>query len=827
MTALAAIKKELVGIGYRAEALVPDYKFADVLSEGGNLRCVNLAAFTHTPESYRSAAFGVVVSKGDAEKEVFAHRALGAPLFFSIDATDVGLWQVRGHVRPELLKRVGLDSLPDLFRRYAKDWSPASVHRAKSLGQTHEEYQLDFVDIGLLPAIEREVHSKLDRLLEEVIGLLIPIADVKREEAAFRTTFRLLAAKVLQDREHQIADSWDKSDVASVLAVIEERYRLPQVPCDQVQLPLDNLSNAWSLLAQAINFRNISSDNLAFVYENTLVTKDSRKRFGTHSTPTQVAEYILNRIDLNRFDLESLKIQEPFAGAGVFLVSALRHLRDRIPADWSDEKRHEFMTARIGGAEIDAFASEVAMLSLILADYPNANGWEISNVDLFEQDKLSSQIADVNIVLCNPPFENFDAEEREIYPEMFARSVKKPMAVLHTILDHHPDAIGFVLPQGFLLQKQYAKLRVMIASLYSEIELVSLPDRTFTNAKFESALLIATGLRRSSEEPTSLVSTVVDDSGRKDFLETGKISAQRSRRKYVNDDALWVGCLDDVFEYLDRNPHLGEIADIHRGLQWKSQRHGVSRESREGFRRGLYKPASSLRPFIVHGITYLDFDPDKAYAASPLSRPWNQPKVFANNQRLSRGPWRFSAVYDESGLAASQQFFGIWPTSAYLSGVAIEAILNGPLANAFLAEKESGRHFTNARLKELPLPKKLDSEIIGILVEQYRSALGKLGMQEQVDDETLNNMLIAIDAEVLRAYDLPPRLERKLLEYFRGHKRLVSHEFTEWMPESFTACIPLHEYISGDHRKNAGPWVLETFTPAPDEEAAALAAVLE
>ena len=52
------------------------------------------------------------------------------------------------------------------------------------------------------------------------------------------------------------------------------------------------------------------------------------------------------------------------------------------------------------------------------------------------------------------------------------------------------------------------------------------------------------------------------------------------------------------------------------------------------------------------------------------------------------------------------------------------------------------------------------------------------------------------------------------------------HEFTEWMPETFTPCIPLHEYITGDYRKNAGPWVLDVFTPAPAEEADALATYL-
>ena len=111
---------------------------------------------------------------------------------------------------------------------------------------------------------------------------------------------------------------------------------------------------AWKLLRGAINFRNISSDSLAFVYENTLVTADTRKRFGTHSTPRQLAEYVLGRIDLARFDLDGLTIFEPFTGAGTFLVSALRHVRDLLPQDLSRKERHSFMVSRIRGRKSTA-----------------------------------------------------------------------------------------------------------------------------------------------------------------------------------------------------------------------------------------------------------------------------------------------------------------------------------------------------------------------------------------------------------------------------------------------------------------------------------------
>ena len=60
MNALQTFETELRKIGYKSEALIRNYGFADVLSIGDESRQVDLAAFTHVPESYRSAAFGVV-----------------------------------------------------------------------------------------------------------------------------------------------------------------------------------------------------------------------------------------------------------------------------------------------------------------------------------------------------------------------------------------------------------------------------------------------------------------------------------------------------------------------------------------------------------------------------------------------------------------------------------------------------------------------------------------------------------------------------------------------------------------------------------------------
>jgi type I restriction-modification system DNA methylase subunit len=826
MNALLAIEAELRQLGYASEAIIRDYTFADVLSATGESRRVELAAFTQVPASYRSAAFGVVVEED--ERALIERRALGAPILFSIGQQDVGIWRVGAQGVPRLLQRVGLDAIPELFRQNAERWRPQALHRAKSLGQAQAAYQLDFVDLGLLPAIEHEVEDKLDRLLRRVVEELMSGLDGETEEAVFRTTFRLLAAKILLDRGHPAAVTWREALVIEVLDGIERYYGLGRLPPETLSgVPHLSAETAWRTLSQAISFRNISSDSLAFVYENTLVTKDTRKRFGTHSTPRQVAEYVVNRLELSRFDLDGLTIFEPFTGAGAFLVAAQRHLRDLLPEGFSAEERHAFLVPRIRGAEIDAFACEVAKLSLILADYPNANSWQVANTDLFSPAALAQQIGSAKIVLCNPPWHDFEAEERAEYPEMATKSFSKPMAVLQTVLEAAPEGIGFVLPQGFLRQQQYSHLRQMVVDRYQRIELTSLPDRIFQRAGFEGAVLIASDRRgEAKQRQVNLVSSVVSDRDRADFLATGKLTAERRRSIAVYSGDLWIGELDELWEVAERFPRLGEMAAVCRGLKWWKQGSGVSKSPRDGFAPGVFKPADSLAQYCLRNFVHLNMCPDAAMFPGPLSRPWDRPKVLTSAARLSRGPWRMAAASDRSGLVASQGFFGIWPTSDEVPLEALEAILNGPLANAFLAERASNQHFTNELMKLLPMPKRPLDRVVEA-VKRYRAACEAAGAQSlraPDSDDILNSLLVGIDAEVLRAYDLPPRLERGLLEFFRGHEseRRVDHPFQGWVPPDFTAYIPLHEYLGPLVERNRGAWALEAFTPAPEEEVATL-----
>jgi hypothetical protein len=811
--ALKVIEAETRQLGYRDDAVRKNYTYSDVWASGTAVtRSVQFAAFTQTPPSYRSAAFAVVeAGERDADTLVREHRALGAPLMFVVEADFVSVWQVTGG-RPRLLFKATLDELPKLFADRKEEWKPDAIHRAKAIGKVETGYQLDFVDAGLVPAIEGEIHSKLDRLLRDALVSSREATDSIDDRDLFKGVFRLLTAKILRDRANPTAKEWDDNDVVSVIDRIGTYYHLP-VKTDLASPSKLALQAAWNTLRAGLHVANISADDLAFVYENTLVTDKARRDFGTHSTPAHVAEYIVNRLRLWEHGTRPQTVFEPFSGAGVFLVSALRHMRDGLPHDWTDEARHALLVKHIGGAEIDAFACEVATLSLILADYPNANGWQIEQADLFEDGALEKRIKTADVILCNPPFESFTSNERRKYREAVQTNGSKAIFALEVALREKPSALGFVVPRALLVDRNYRDLRRQVEANYREIELVSLPDGVFNVSEADTALLIAREPLTATRQQ-HVRSSEVFDRDIKTFTRTGTPSRTRDtvRKQLGVEGDLWLPPLSFVWEYLSVNPKVGALVHGHWGLRWNGGNQSSRSRSKPatGWSLGILN-SIDLNQFKLGEVSYLDTRKAEVYGA--LDLPWSEPKILANAGRKSRRYWCFAAAVDRAGLVASQQFIGLWPNDDQVDLDALTAMLNGPVVNAFMREHSFDKRFRINTLLTAPLPSRLPSRL-GELARLYTRQIS----MKRRDDERLGHLLDEIDALALAAYDLPPRLERALLAAFKDDERPLAHAWNSWGIDVDDACLSLEERRRGIVRAASGNWVQKELSPLPEEE---------
>ena len=284
--------------------------------------------------------------------------------------------------------------------------------------------------------------------------------------------------------------------------------------------------------------------------------------------------------------------------------------------------------------------------------------------------------------------------------------------------------------------------------------------------------------------------------------------------------------LQALWRYLERNPTLGERFAAHRGIEWNYPQDAAwSDMPQPGYQRGLHSARGS-RQFLTGQPVWLDCRAESLRGGA-LGWPWHKPKLIVNAIRLRRGPWCLAAALDESGLVCSQQFIGLWPKFPIMKPEMLElaAILNGPLANAFLSVRSPQKGIRLTAIRAIPIPAESGDRLLSLIIEYLRLLESNeivLGYNSR-----LTEVLALIDAAVLESYDLPPHLEHELLEHFRGAHRPVAHDWQHWYPEEFKAFIPLHRYLSDEYRVATSGWVLEVFKPLPEDEASALREYLD
>ncbi|MGH7489228.1 MAG: hypothetical protein ACREMY_27035, partial [bacterium] len=184
------------------------------------------------------------------------------------------------------------------------------------------------------------------------------------------------------------------------------------------------------------------------------------------------------------------------------------------------------------------------------------------------------------------------------------------------------------------------------------------------------------------------------------------------------------------------------------------------------------------------------------------------PQVLVNYAPVSRGPWCLKAVIDPEGRPFTSRFLTVRPRSDEHSPWLLWALCNSPIANAYVHTHGTKRDVKVGTLRQIPVPRvtRTQAERIEEAVRAYFREMerpsGELfaGLN---DEETAKRLLLQIDAEILRWYGLPPRLERQLLDLFRGEPRAgVPFRFDAYFPSDFEPYFSLHVYLSGEYRRS-------------------------
>lgn len=785
---LTTAREGLHDIGYQDNLLQEKYSFPDFFAQDEPLRHIALAAFGQEPPTYRTACFGVAIPPHDGPEAIMDYRALGALQILALHPEKIHRWEILAQGNPVLVEQIEPEYLRNAISVHSNNWNPDQVLRAKSIGFTGGPVQLDFFDVGLIPALESIVQKKLDTLLRDVLASCEAIYKEYHEDeldnkALFRLIFRLIAAKLLGDRQYP--GEWLSSNAQKVIADVESFY-FQDISHEAVLDDVEVQNRAWQKIRTAFSFQNLSVETLAYIYENTFVSPEIRKEYGTHATPPEIAEYIVQKLPFKELALDERYVFEPFCGHAPFLTAALGRLRALLPPGMNAKQRHEYFVRMLSGMELDSFACEVARNRLILTDYPNPNGWRIVNANFFSSPEQKNYLTEAQIILCNPPYEDFTFENRRIISPI--HSVNKAVEALYRVLQRPPKMLGFVLPRGLIDGQGFREARQKLISIYDNISLIELPDNVFNYSEAKTVLLIAHG-RRTHEQV--LRYAFVQKKGYERFLYTGVATSDVVvPPEYVQnkkDASFRYGTLQLVWDSLKHLPRLGDRTEIHRGIEYnvpfeENKSILVSDVPRTGFAKGMQRVPDDFEQYTTQYFCYLNTDPS-LMRTNAYKYPWGEPKVIVNAARISRGSWTIVATIDEQGLVCYQNFHGIWPDESLPLEVAA-ALLNNPIANAFLSTQQMAWHNQKRVIEQIPIPRLRLSQIhlIVSLVQEYTSLRAQWLMhpnRSEYFEQACRGIMRQIDAELLTAYDLAPYLEQELIRYFNDSPRPGPVSLTE------------------------------------------------
>jgi SAM-dependent methyltransferase len=810
MNSMGGTVSEVVGglrsIGYDGSLLEENYKFPDWFSPEAGEWKVAAAAFAQTPISYDSACIGVVQANGlRRESLINKCRALGAPIVLEIDGAEVREWAVsrkeNGH---GLVDTYGADHLSEMLASRAADWRPQNVLRLKNIGSYQWNQQLALF-AGLLPELEERIQSRLDPLLRDTLSrvresYLESSGKEPNGTQIFKLIFWTLTAKVFYDRQVG-AFSKLSGNSDELLSAVAKHYGedVPRLLTREArQIAADRIWNDF-------DFRNLSVEVLAQIWSSTLVDNETKRKLSIHRTSRSIVRYVVERIPFDRSGEDKRIILEPCSGSGVFLIGAMNALRQNLFGADALE-RHRYFVQHLAGIETDPFAVEISRLALTLADFPNPNGWNIKQGDVFEDSVSTSYLERAGVVLCNPPYSDFDSKDRAQYN---AQHVQRPAAILNHVLNHlHPQGVlGFVLPRNFVDGKGgYAAVRERIAKRFASIEVTLLPDRAF-EADSEIAILIATD--PIPHKACRVINRKVNDdaSSWRQFEEAHQVSSEYATEFSVDEakQSLLVPELPEVWDFLVNYPTLGEVAELHRGIEWNmpltlegaetgNRSQLVKSGPADGYRLGI-APKTTFKVFERPQLAYLNFRPE-VQRGNAWKHGWDKPKAILNKAARSRGRWRVAAFPDSTGIACYQTCTGVWPKSHSLDEWSLSAILNSPVVNAFVATREGKTDVTMETLELAPVPHFTGAQRIKLreLIQEYQRITSTLPLEGKSGDA--EGILKQIDATVLAGYRMPPRIERQLLDFFRGQERPIRHSFSDYFPKDLTVYFSLSDYLS-------------------------------
>jgi hypothetical protein len=728
---------------------------------------------------------------------------------------DTLQWWKQGAQSPEYRESIPANNVERFFQDNLGAFKPDAVYRAKTWGRFRPEYQLSFVDLGLLPLVEEQLGESLGKLVERNVAQLKSSIgwghvtdDVTDEQGHWllQTIFWLVSAKILRDKGVERFADLDLKDVEEVFRRLGRHYGTGPLVIDSGR-KLEGLRESARIIGQFSSLSLTTTESLAYVYENTLISKEARSAFGTHRTPSFLVDYVVGNLTdwIEEIPVNDRSVFEPACGHSAFLISAMRLLTEMLSADKAvPSRRGPYLRSRMHGVDVDSFALELARLSLTLTDIPNPNGWDLEPQDMFLGDRLAARAKKNTILLANPPFDNFTPQEQQQYRDQHSgvRFVNKSAEMLWRTLPHMPEGgvFGVVLPQSILHSDNARDLRQFLSSECELREICLFPDKVFSFSDAESAILV--GRRRSPGGQSEVRYCRVRERGIDQFRSNYAASTTRTVRqsRFSTDTSfsLRLPELEEVWNACADNPTLAVVALVGKGLEYygtdlPSGSRTYSDDEFTGGHRGFVVFDRGLQLHELPKMHWMNLEP--AVIRRPVSGTTiGVSQVLLNYAPASRGPWRLKALIDRLGHPVTSNFITVRPTAPACPIEVVWAFLNSPVANAYAFSHLGRRHNLVGDIRKIPIPDARSFEAVERAASAYLAAASS-----EMAPAKLERLLLRVDAEVLKLYSLPLDLEQRVLGLFSGTKRLgVPFRQTRYLPSELEGRIRFSDFLQSE-----------------------------
>ena len=781
---MALVQEALRTVGYDPLGIVPNYDFA-VPGPGNALNRVDLAAFSD-PVRHDLHTSCIVAQRIPTDADVKAVldklSYLAAPLAFLLQAESVDIWPVTRNFSPQRIESVSYDRLTGYLTDHASDFRPDTLTAAKTTGRQPSFFDLDRSLFEF--AYETTQHILVENFEAAVSAAKRaagPRHDLQSGDLT-KAVLQILGAAILEDK--LLLGVEPSSNVEELIHRSAKQYgqyfdvsSLDKIGLDVGQVTFDSLRHN-------VTFRSFTNEMLGYFYENALVDQNLRQELGVYYTPRSIAKRILTRLPVEELPPADRVVFDGSSGSGNLLLAAVERIGALLPNGWNRDQRHSYLVQRVHGVDVDPFATQVAGLSLFLIDLPAGDTWNVKAADF-----MSFQSASLprlpTIIVGNPPFKELRSSngKREQRASLFLTKY------LDLLLPG--GLLGVVLPETFLENSSCSNARARLLNECDLLELWHLPEGMFPMSTAATVVVIARkrmAIRQSWEVPVR-----VEKVGALSYEKQQFLSGDHARFSHVVPSTIpWMEEPDvrflssplerSVWDAIRTPKRLRDFALVRNGIiPGKDQRADHFDKSRKDQEwRPWLSGARDFEPYVVNPreAEFVKYPGNLQRPRTDLESVFDSPrsKILVNSGRAPGNPWRVYAAIDDVGYYPSQGVHCVLPKDESVSFEEFIAVLNSPVASAWIDSRNRRRWVGENTLRDLPFPvfTEPQREVVIAQVKQI-TALKKRRFDGHPTHNPaihgIRNLVLSIDELVFEAFGVGESGRRMLNRYFAGYPR--------------------------------------------------------